>query len=59
MNNTTVWYCTTGLLDTYGFSKSNQAALRAKLMIPFHRKGRYIRYKAADIDAWLEEGKVV
>ena len=59
MNNTTVWYCPKGLDEAYGISVNRQKALRSNKMIPYHKRGHYIRYKEVDIDAWWDEGKVV
>ena len=53
------WLDPKELFRIYGFSISRQAALRAEKEIPFHRVGKYIRYKKQDIDAWLEAHKVV
>ena len=54
-----IWLDPKQLFKIYGFSVSRQAALRADRRIPFHRVGKYIRYKKSNIDAWLEDHKVV
>ena len=53
------WYDPKGLTHKYGFSRSRQSVLRANGMIPFYKIGRWIRYKESDIDAWLDEHKMV
>ena len=53
------WLDPRGLHNAYGFSTSRQATLRSEGKIPFHKVGRYIRYKREDIDAWLDSHKMV
>jgi predicted DNA-binding transcriptional regulator AlpA len=43
----------------YGFSTSRQAVLRSEGKLPFYRIGRYIRYSKAEINAWIQQHKVV
>ena len=57
--NEIVWLDPKQLFQIYGFSTSRQATLRSMSMIPYYKKGRYIRYKKSDIDLWLENGKMV
>ena len=61
LNNTgqSTWLDPRGLHNAYGFSTSRQATLRSEGKIPFHKVGRYIRYKREDIDAWLDNHKMV
>ncbi len=47
------------LTEMIGIPKSTQAALRSHRKIPFHKVGRMIKYKICDINAWIENGKVV
>jgi hypothetical protein len=54
-----IWLDPKELFRIYGFSVSRQAALRSMSMIPYYKRGRYIRYKKSDIDAWLDLGKMV
>ena len=53
------WLTPSNLEEYYDISTSRQARLRIEQKIPYHKIGRYIRYKKADIDIWLDEAKVV
>jgi len=53
------WLSPTELATQFGFPASTQANLRMLGRIPYHKRGRYIRYKRSEIDAWLTQGKVV
>ena len=53
------WYNPKGLNHKYGFSRSRQSVLRANGVIPYHQIGHYIFYKECDIDAWIDEHKMV
>lgn len=49
-------------LDIYkelGISKSTQAKMRMKRIIPFLKIGRFVRYDRLEINEWLEQNKVV
>ena len=59
MCKSTNWYCPLCLNLEEGFSINKQAKLRSQGKIPYHKRGNYIRYKRSDIEAWLDEGKVV
>ncbi len=53
------WLSPTELEDEFGFSRSTQAKYRMDRKIPFNKLGKYIRYDRYEIDAWLEDAKVV
>ena len=53
------WLDANELYDEFGISTSTQSKLRMKGTIPFHKVGKYIRYKREDINQWLNEAKVV
>ena len=53
------WLNPAELEDEFGFSKSTQAKYRMDRKIPFNKLGKYIRYDRHEIDAWLEDAKVV
>ena len=53
------WLSPTELEDEFGFSRSTQAKYRMDRKIPFVKLGKYIRYDRFEIDAWLENAKVV
>jgi len=58
LNTAKTWLTPDDLQNEYGVSKIRQGALRSKKMIPFSKRGRYIRYKREDIDQWFESAKV-
>ncbi len=58
-NNNKIWMDPKDLQARDGISTARQANLRSQRKIPFHKRGRYIRYKTADIDQWFEDAKVV
>ncbi len=53
------WLNTDELENEFDISKSTQAKMRMNRTIPFHKIGKYIRYKREDIDQWLQNAKVV
>ncbi len=59
INTIKTWLTPDDLQTEYGISKVRQGALRSKKMIPFSKRGRYIRYNRADIDQWFLDAKVV
>jgi len=56
---TSDWMNPDKLHKDYFISKSTQAKLRMKKVIPIHKVGKYIRYYRPDIDQWLQNAKVV
>ncbi len=59
LEDTKDWLDPNDLKKKCGFSIARQANLRSEKKIPFHKRGRYIRYKKSDIDQWLDDAKVV
>ncbi len=53
------WLTPDDVQNEYAVSKVRQANLRSQKMIPYHKRGRYIRYKRSDINEWFESAKVV
>ena len=53
------WLNPKQLEKKYGISISNQAKLRSKKLIPYHKIGRYIFYNIAKIDNWINEHEIV
>lgn len=47
------------LESEHNISTSTQAKLRMNKTIPYHKIGKYVRYKRADINKWFDEAKVV
>ena len=52
------WLTPDELYEEYKFSKSSQAKMRMKRMIPFSKIGRYIRYSRDEINKWLKTNRV-
>ncbi len=52
------WLTPDELYEEYKFSKSSQAKMRMKRLIPYVKVGRYIRYRRATINKWLEANRV-
>ena len=53
------WLDPIDLHNEYKISINRQKTLRTEKLIPFHKKGNYIRYSREDIDEWIRAGKVV
>lgn len=53
------WLTPIDLELEYKIARGTQGNLRSQGLLPYHKKGRMIRYKRSDIDAWFESGKVV
>ncbi len=58
-NKMTMWLNPHELEVQYGISRSTQAKMRMNRVIPFHKVGKYIRYKREDIDQMFQDAKVV
>ena len=43
----------------FGISKSTQAKMRMAKTLPYHKIGKYVRYKRVDIDTMFDDAKVV
>jgi len=58
-NLLSIWLSPDQLEAEYGIPKSTQAKLRMNKKIPFYKPmARMIRYKRAEIDQWIEDGKM-
>lgn len=53
------WLDPIDLYNEYKISINRQKALRKEALIPYHKKGNYIRYNRVEIDEWIRSGKVV
>lgn len=51
--DTTMWRA----VDVAAYLKVSEATIRARILdktIPFHKVGRLVRFRRAEIDAWVE-----
>jgi hypothetical protein len=53
------WLDPNELADEFRISTSTQAKMRMAGSIPYHKIGKYVRYKRADINQWFDSAKVV
>ena len=53
------WLYPNELADEFRISTSTQAKMRMAGSIPYHKIGKYVRYKRADINQWFDSAKVV
>jgi predicted DNA-binding transcriptional regulator AlpA len=53
------WLTPNELESEFSISTSTQAKLRCSKSIPYHKIGKYVRYKRADINQWFDSAKVV
>ncbi len=53
------WLNSDELEAEYGILKSTQAKMRMAKTLPYHKVGKYVRYKREDIDQMFELAKVV
>ena len=53
------WLDTYELEDEFHISRSTQAKMRMWGTIPYHKIGKYVRYKREDINQWFDEAKVI
>ena len=53
------WLTPDELESEFRISTSTQAKMRMAGTIPYHKIGKYVRYKRADINKWFDEAKVV
>ncbi len=55
------WLSPDDLKIVYGFSTSIQAKMRmasSSSMIPYHKIGKFVKYKREEIDLWIENHKI-
>ena len=53
------WLDPRELADEFHISTSTQAKMRMAKTLPYHKIGKYVRYKRADINQWFDDAKVV
>ena len=53
------WLTPDELQTEFCISKSTQAKMRMSKTLPYHKIGKYVRYKRVDINQWLDSAKVV
>ena len=47
-----------GVMDLAGWSARHLSYLQAQRRIPYHKRGRTVLFKTADVEAYLAEGRV-
>lgn len=47
-----------GVMDLTGWSARHLSYLQAQRRIPYHKRGRTVLFKTADVEAYLAEGRV-
>jgi hypothetical protein len=52
------WLDQDDLFEEYGITKSTQAKMRMSRTLPYHKIGKYVRYKRRDIDKMFDDAKV-
>ena len=53
------WIDPSELASEFKISTSTQGKMRMTGTIPYHKIGKYVRYKRADINQWFDDAKVV
>ncbi len=53
------WLDPFDLHNEYKISINRQKTLRKEGLIPYHKKGNYIRYSREEINDWIRASKVV
>ena len=54
-----LWLTPKDLAEEFDSALSTQAKMRMEKRIPYHKIGRYVRYKRVDINQWLDAAKIV
>ena len=54
-----LWLSPDDLQEEYGILKSTANKMRMAKTLPFHKIGKYVRYRRPDIDQMFEDAKVV
>ncbi len=57
--NQKLWLTPKELEEEFSIRQSTQAKMRMSRRIPYHKIGKYVRYKRTDINQWLDLGKIV
>lgn len=58
-SQTKEWLTAEELFKDYGITKSTQSKMRMARTLPYHKVGKYIRYKRSDINTLFNNAKVV
>ena len=53
------WLTPLELSDEFHIATSTQAKMRMAKKLPYHKIGKYVRYKRVDINQWFDNAKVV
>ena len=56
---TKLWLSPKDILAEFDIALSSQAKMRMQRKIPYHKIGKFVRYKRTDINIWFDSGKVV
>ena len=54
-----LWLTPEELEKEFSIRRSTQAKMRMSGRIPYHKIGKYVRYKRTDINKWLDLAKMV
>lgn len=54
-----LWLTPKELEKEFSIRQSTQAKMRMSGRIPYHKIGKYVRYKRIDIDQWFDLAKMV
>ncbi len=54
-----LWLTPKDLAREFDITLSTQAKMRMKNRIPYHKIGKYVRYKRTDINQWFDLAKIV
>ncbi len=54
-----LWLTPKDLAHEFDITLSTQAKMRMKNRIPYHKIGKYVRYKRTDINQWFDLAKIV
>lgn len=54
-----LWLTPKDLAHEFDITLSTQAKMRMKNRIPYHKIGKYVRYKRTDINKWFDLAKIV
>lgn len=44
--------------DGFGISVNRQNVMRSEKLLPYYKRGRFVRYKRSELNEWFEAGKV-
>ncbi len=52
------WLTPNDLFEEFEFSKSSQAKMRMKRIIPFVKVGGFVRYSRTELEIWMRSNRV-